>query len=475
MPDNVSMKKAVAWTALAKYSTAVLGVLFSAILSRLLTPNEYGTVAVINIFVVLFTLFCDMGFGAAVIQDKGMTEKQTNDIFSWTVYLGFILQFLFILASFLISWIYEDSIYIPLGAILSCSLFFGATNMIPNAMMLKQKRFKTIAYRTILCQITTALFTIFLATRGLGVYALVLQNLLSNLLIFIWNELTVRLKFLCQPEFSSIRRIWGYSVYQFLTHLLNFFNRNLDSLLIGKFFSKADLGQYNKSYTLMQMPISYIPGVLGPALHPILSEHQNDPKYIYDRYLGILKILSIVGCFLTCLLYFNSEEIVILLFGDQWYAAILPFKILALSVWPQLLINTIGPIYQSIGNTKLMFKSGIIIGPMIIAFIIIGCIFGSINTVAICVTIAYFLNFLVAFIIMVRYGFNESVSSFFLSFYHELIFFSVMISVTFLPFNIGNLLLSFVVKIAFLTAVFFILLLSTKQYKIFLPLFHLNK
>jgi len=470
MSNDVSMKKAVAYTAMAKYTTAILQLVFAAILSRLLTPEQFGTVAVINVFIVFFQIFCDMGFGTAVIQDKGLTERQTNHIFSWTVYLGFALMLLFIGASFPIAKIYEDSIYVPLGIILSVSLLFNSLNMIPNAVMLKQKQFKSIAFRTILSSIAASLFTIVLAFKGLGVYALVLQAVFTSLFIFLWNELSVKLKFCLKPEFSIIKRIWGYSVYQFLAQLLNYFNRNLDSLLIGKYFSKADLGQYNKSYHLMQLPITYIPGVIGPALHPILSEHQNDPQYIYDAYMRVLKMLSLVGCFITVLLYYTGEELVLILFGDQWHLAITPFKLLALSVWCQLLINTVGPIYQSLGNTKLMFTSGLIVGPMIIGFIVLGCVMGSIVSVATCVSIAYVFNFFFCFFILIKYGFHMSLRDFFCSFIPDLIIISILMTVTLIPLQIDNLVLSFIAKSLILSSVYIIMLIITKQHKPFLQM-----
>lgn len=464
------MKKAVAWTAIAKYTTAVLQIVFAAILSRILTPEEYGTVAVINVFVVFFQLFCDMGFGTAVIQDRELTEKQTNDIFSWTVYIGLALQLLFIGASFPISKFYGDSIYIPLGIILSFSLFLNALNMIPNAVMLKEKKFKSITFRTITASIVASLLTIFLAFKGWGVYALVLQSLFTTLIVFIWNEISVRLKFDYKPDFASIKRIWGYSIYQFLSQLLNYFNRNLDQLIIGKFFSKADLGQYNKSYHLMQMPISYIPGVVGPALHPILAEHQNNPKYIYDAYLRILKILSLIGVFISVWLYYTGEEVVLILFGDQWHPAVMPFKILALSVWAQLVTNTIAPIYQSIGNTKLMFNSTIATSVLIISAIIIGCTSRNITTVATCVSVAYVLNFFLTYYILVKFGFKDSFWRFLSRYYLEVIFIVVLFLITLIPIPVGNIFLAFIIKTGVLALVYLLLLLLTKQHQLFISI-----
>lgn len=475
MVEEVSMKSAVFWTAIAKYSTAALQLIFAAILSRLLTPEQFGIVAIINVFVVFFQLFCDMGFGTAVIQDKSIPQKYTNDIFSWSLYFGLGLMVLFIGVSYPISIFYEDSIYIPLGVILSLALFLNAFNMIPNAIMLKEKRFKSIAYRTIISGIVSSLLTIALAFKGYGVYALVMQSVFSSLFILIWNLKSVRLCFNYKPGIASIKRIWSYSMYQFLSQLINFFNRNLDSLLIGKIFPKSDLGQYNKSYHLMQLPIAYIPGVVGPALHPILSEHQDNPKYIYTTYLRILKILSLIGCLISVWLYYIGEELIIILFGSQWYPAILPFRILALSVWFQLLTNTIAPIYQSIGNTKLMFKSIVYTCIVMISLIIMGCLMRNIVYVATCVAIAYFLNFFLTYFIIVKYGFKESFTSFLFTFWQDFLIYLIMISVTIIPIDINNYVVSVVFKSFLILLIYITLLRLTRQYNTLWSLIKINK
>lgn len=459
------MKKAVAWTAIAKYTTAALQLVFAAILSRILTPEQFGIVAVIGVFIVFFQLFCDMGFGTAVIQDKELSEKQINDIFSWTIYMGIGLMLLFVSASFPISIIYEDPIYIPLGAILSISLLFNALNMIPNAVMLRQKQFKSITIRTIVSSVVSSILTIILAIKGWGVYALVLQSVFTAILVFIWNEVSVRLRFSFTPSFSAIKRIWGYSLYQFLSQLLNYFNRNLDSLLIGKFFSKSDLGQYNKSYHLMQMPIIYIPGVVGPALHPILSEHQNNPSFIYNTYIKLLKLLSLIGCFVSAWLFFTGKEIMLLLFGGQWIPAIIPFKILALSVWFQLATNTFGPIYQSIGNTKLLFKNVVFSSIIIVSLIIVGCSLGNIRYVAICVSIGYVINYFVSFYILTKFAFKKNFGAFLRNFWQEVVIFAVLFALTTLPLHIDNLIISFITKTLIILTAYVILLIVTKQHK----------
>ena len=93
MKKTISIKKAALINAIAKYATVILQLVFTAILSRILTPKDYGVVAVITVFVVFFQLFANSGFGAGIIQNKELTEEDNNNIFSFTVYLGFFLLF----------------------------------------------------------------------------------------------------------------------------------------------------------------------------------------------------------------------------------------------------------------------------------------------------------------------------------------------------------------------------------------------
>ena len=182
--------------------------------------------------------------------------------------------------------------------------------------------------------------------------------------------------------------------------------------------------------------------------------------------------MSLIGCFVSAWLFFTGSELILILFGDQWHPAIVPFKILALSVWFQLSTNTFGPIYLSIGKTKLMFKGVICSTTIIVSSIIIGCVMGSIVNVAICVSIAYVLNYFVSFFIMVRYGFHESLRKFFYTFRHEVLFFAVLMGLAFIPLDIPNIVVSFIVKTAIMGGAYLIMLVVSKQHRYFLSLIH---
>jgi PST family polysaccharide transporter len=466
---DISIKKAAFLNAGAKYSNVIIQLIYNGILSRILTPEEFGIIAVINVFIVFFQLFADMGFGTAVVQDKSLTDDQTNDIFSFTIYLGIVLMLLFSALSFPIAAIYGDRIYVRLGLVLSLSLLFNAFNMIPNAILLKEKRFVAIAIRTVVVSIASCVLTIFFAKAGLGVYALAIYSVIHALSLFIWNEISAKCKFRICFRIGSIKKVWGYSMFQFGAQTLNYFNRNLDNLLIGKYFSATDLGYYNKAYTLTRYPVTYLPGVITPVMHPILSDHQNDKEYIYRCYLRILKFLSLLGCFGAMLCFFAGKEIILIAFGKQWESSVLPFQIMSLSLWMQILTNTTAPVYQSIGNTKLLFRSTVYNTILIISSIIIGVLMGSIVTVSICVSIGYILNFILSFGILVRIAFKKKLLDFAQCFWQEFVFFAVMLIIAIIwPFEIENLILSFAAKTIVFILVYCLLLVITRQHKVLL-------
>lgn len=464
MNKSNSIKYAIFMTAAAKYTTVIMQLGFTMILSRILTPSEYGTVGVITVFTTFFTLLSDLGFSAGVIQNKDLTDEDNTNIFSFSIYLSFILSLLFASLSYVIADIYNDDIYLTLCPILSLSVLFNSANMIPNALMMKMKQFKAIAIRTVVSSLVTSSVTVILALNGWGVYALCIQTLLSAVMMFLWNEFSLKLKFKIMPNFTSVKKILGYSIYQFCSMTINFFCRNLDNMIIGKIFPKAELAYYNKSYSLMMMPISYIPGVINPVLHPILSEFQNDKKTIYEKYLRLCILLSTIGFIVSSACYVFGYEIIYIMFGDQWDRAVFPFRVLSISLFGQLLTNTVGSIYQSIGDTKRLFHSVIITSTIILSCIVLGIIMGSIEYVSIMVSVAYVLNYFITFYILIRYAFGYSYIGFLKPLKYDFSLFVALIVIISLLSNIENSWINLSVRLTIYIVYCVLYLLPSKRY-----------
>lgn len=383
----------VFYTSIAKYSNIVVQLVVTAILARLLTPTDYGVVAVATVFIAFFNLLSDIGIGPAIIQFKNLTKHDLNQIFSFTVYVGIVLSIIFILLSWGIAEYYHNPVLVPVCQLLSFTILFYCINIVPQNLLYKRKRFKFVAFVTLFMHIITALLAIFLALMRFGVYSLVVQQITSVFFIFVVFYFQDKLRFEYKIDVIPLKKITSFSIYQFLFNVINYFSRNLDKLLIGRYIGLAPLGQYEKSYKLMMMPLQNISHAVTPVMQPIFSDYQNNLSEMAFKYKQIFVLLCYIGFPLSLLLFFSGRELILLFFGSQWEEAIMPFRILALSVGLQMLNGTTGSIYQSANATKQLFISGCWCAFfMISGFVISIWGWGTINAVSIGFVVAQIFN-----------------------------------------------------------------------------------
>ncbi len=477
---EISIKKAVLINAASKYLVILFSIIFNAILARIVTPNEFGVVAVMTVFTNFFGVLADMGIGTAVVQDKALSEHDINHIFSFTIYIGMLLSIVFMGLSVLISCFYSNNIYIPLGSMLCVSILFSAFNMVPNALLLKEKKFVSISIRTVLACITSSIIAIVLANNGWGCYSLAMQSIINNGVVFVWNYMGTCLKFILKIDFNSINKIKRYSCFQFLFSCVNYFSRNLDNLLVSKFMGESILGYYDKAYKLTLYPTNNLTHVITPVLHPILSDHQTNQKFIYDKYVEILKFLSLLGIFIMPVCFFCRNEIILLIFGDQWIESISCFGYLALSIWAQMLASSSGSIFQSLGNTKLLFVQGLITSGLTVLCILFGVISGDILFLSKLVALAYNINFFIVFYILISKGFKYRFLPFLKYFCENAIILLCMMAEGFtmdffLNLDSMNVCVRFVVKGILFLLLYCILLRLFNQHTLLLKYIHRKK
>lgn len=471
---ETSIKKSVGIIAAAKYSNAIFTLFANVILARLLSAEDYGIVGIVTVFITFFQLIADMGLGTGVIQNKSLSQADIENVFSFTFYVSAFLSILLCLASFLISYLFENGVYIYICLLLSISVFFYTYNMIPNAVLLRKKEFKKIGLRTIIVGVTSYSIAIFLASLGFKYYSLVAQAIVSSVLLFCWNYYNSGLKIQLVFKYASIKKIQNYSSYDFGFNIVGYFARNADKILVGKFLGSSSLGYYQKAYTLMLYPISYLTDVITPVLHPILSEHQNDIDFIYDKYMKIFKVLSLLGIFISTICYYASREIVLILYGNNWADVIPCIAFLGTSIWFQMTSSSCGSIYKSLGKTNLMFKSSLIYVPIQLLLIILGIFCGNIVLLSKYVALSYVFKFVIEYFFLIRLGFHKPMLNFYRMILPELVIVSCLVLMmeytsTHFLFESDDIWMSFFTKIATCICLYVFMLIVTKQYKLFYP------
>lgn len=408
LSNGLGMRGAAILQLGSKYMSMGAQVVITAVLARLIAPAEFGLVAIVTVFTGLFSLLSDMGVGSAIVQYRDLTDDDYGALFGFSVVLALGLTLGFCAVSPLVAIFYSDSRLVGLCCVASPTLFFSTLNMVPEGLMLKNKRFDRIAVRLVVATVVSGVAAICLALGGLGAISLVIQSVISSSIVLVWNLITIPVGNVSMHFIAPLRKIFSYSAFQFGFSLINYFSRNLDNILIGRFLGNDQLGYYDKAYKLTGYPMSAFSSVIGSVIQPYMAEHQDDPDVIFDCFMRVEKLLSLVGAAIAAIFFCASTEIIEVLYGPDWGPSIPVFAVLSISVYFQMMGNPSGGFFQSLGRTDYMFRVGLINTGITVVSLGVGLAGGSILTVAYGIGAAFCLHMFSVTYYLVWRGFGKS-------------------------------------------------------------------
>lgn len=447
---NQLIKKGLVYTFIGKFGNIVIMLLLDIILSRLLTPHVYGIVAILTVFIVFFQLLSDMGLGPAIIQNQLLGDNDIQGLFNFSIYVAFALAMIFGLMGIPLQSQYHIRNMAHYTWILSIAVFFYAAIVVPNAVLSKRKMFKIMNINSLLATACGGAIGVVIALRGGGVYALLINIIVTSSVVFLLNVTRASLKFTFSLSFSPIQKVFHFTINQLGFNIVNYFSRNIDELLIGKYLTESDVGSYNKSYRLLMYPASMLGGILNPVLLPIMSDYQDDVFAIKSLYLKVQGMLSDFIFPLSIFLSFSARSIIIVLYGNQWIDAIKPFEILSMSVWAQILNITAGTIFQVRNMTARLFMTGLMSAGLIITAIVLGIFQRSIVAIAFYLSIAFTLNTIIVLYMVMKDAFEDSILTILTKIYIPVVL-SMIMYVVFMNYNeyikINNMILDIIFKL----------------------------
>jgi PST family polysaccharide transporter len=444
------LSKGVFWIAVAKYSGIVIQLLITAILARRITPTAFGTVAIASVVLYFLDILSDIGIGPAVVQYKQLTKSHLNSLFTLTTYIGVLLTAMLYLLSSYISVFYDDVTLERVCQLMSIVIFFHSLNVVPYSLLRKEQRFRAIAFRSLFFRILSGCIAVWGAFHGWGVYALLVSPILTAIGFFCLCYIDYPLQFVLRMDKEAVKMVASFSFFQFAFSFCNYFSRNLDKLIIGKYFSMTQLGYYDKSYHLMMLPIQNVSYVIEPVLHPVLSTLQNDKRELKAKNQKLAVLISNISFPIGLMLYFCGAELIRIVYGGQWDAAVPVFRILALSLPLQMILSTNVPLFQAAGKTNHLFMSGILnTCCTVIGFFIAAYWGNSIEAVAWSWDITLTINFINTYLILHIFTLTESFTSFFKSLFPQCAnSIVVFIVVTYLIqlFHCDNIIVNLIIK-----------------------------
>ena len=175
----------VFYTALAKYSGIVISLVISAILARLISPDDFGIVAIATVLIAFFNLFTDIGISPAIVQHKELSKKDLSNIFMFTFWIGLLLSILFFFSAWFIAAYYVLGILLFICQLFSMNIHFASFNIVPNALFYRNKEYKLLALRSFQIQVIFGVLSIFPALTKAKFYPILITPVLSSIIIFI--------------------------------------------------------------------------------------------------------------------------------------------------------------------------------------------------------------------------------------------------------------------------------------------------
>lgn len=470
----MSVKKEIVngvfWIALAKYSGVFITIAVTAVLARLISPAAFGTIAIAMVILHFLNILADIGIGPAIVQYRNLTKKNLNDIFTITILVGLVLSLILYFVSEFISLYYKDDILHIICQCLCIVVMFNSLNVVPNGLMRREKRFRTIALRTLFFHFFSGILAVWAAFNGWGIYALLVSPVISSIGVFCVNFYNYPQRISLRIEKASVLTVSSFSIYQFLFSFCNYFSRNLDKLIVGKYFSMTQLGYYDKSYHLMMVPVHNISSVIEPVLHPVLASFQDNVSELKNKNIKLSQLIAYISFPVGLILYFCGSEIIRIVYGSRWDEAVPVFKILALSLPFQVIFSTVAPVYQAAGKTKVMFWAGVLNTFLTISgFFAATFIFGTLESIAWSWDITLFFNFINSYTLLHFFALSESPKSFFFSLIPQVVNSCLVFAASYILFSwivINNILLSLVVKSLFVILLTILFATNMKQYKL---------
>ena len=382
------------WNFGKQFCFQTIALVFGIVLSRLLLPEEFGLLAMVMVFSRFGNIFSDMGLSRALIHKREISPHDTSTVFWATVILGFLLAGLMAALAPSIAWFYEQPELTALVLVIALNFILNSLNIIPRTLLEKGLRFRFLFFIDATATVLSGLIAIGMALNGYGVWSLVAQIMFRTLFISIlfWLFHPWRPAAWCstgpplgvRPDMAC--RCWVPSS-------LNYWVRNADKLLIGRYLGEAELGYYNKPYTLMLFPLANITQVLAKVMFPSLAMIQDNKQLVKSAYLRVVRLVCLTTFPISIGVFVMAEPIILGLYGQQWVGSVEILRVLSLLGISQSVLALNGSIYQSQGATMLQFKWGLLFKLIIISAIVAGLPYGvmgiaiAYTAASLCITI----------------------------------------------------------------------------------------
>jgi len=321
MSEKLRVFSGLIWSGVEQLGSQGLQFVLGLLLARLLSPKDYGLIAMLMIFIAISQTFVDSGFSTALLRKNRPTQEDYSTVFWYNLISASVFYLICVLASTAIADFYNQPELKLLIIVLGISILINALGSVIRIVLTKEKKFKYQAISTVISVIVSGILSLSFALNGFGVWALVVLTLsrLSILNICLWWGSNWK------PSFTFSRLsffdLFGFSWKLLLSSLFDTIFSNINGLVIGKFFSAQSLGFFSRADQFQKLPSRIIFGIVHKVSFPLLAEHQDDLVSLRAIYKRFYRGVSFIIFPLMGLLALFSHQLIEIVLLKKWLPA----------------------------------------------------------------------------------------------------------------------------------------------------------
>lgn len=402
MAENLKDKavKGVFWSAIQKFGISIISFLSNIVLARLLTPDDYGCIGMLAIFIVISNSLILGGFVSALIQRKEVTSFDYSTVFYWNLIISILLYIVLFISAPYIAFFYKIDLLSNVLRVLGLTLIINGLSAVQTTILRRNMQFDKLAKINISSTTLSVVTAITFAFLGYGVWSLVIQQIALGVFnfIFLWSSTIWKPKM--EFSYQSLKEMFSYGSFLMLSELVNNLCDNVQGLIIGRKFSPSIMGFYAQAKKLEEVPTQSISQLVTQVTFPIYSRLQDDkPKLKYAEK-EILGIMNYVNYPLMALMIVLAEPLFGIIYGEKWLASVPYFQILCVAGLVNCMQSVNYQIVAAIGRSKKLFYWNFVKRGGGLAFMLFGLIWGVKGLLWGMVAgfyISYFINAMLAF------------------------------------------------------------------------------
>lgn len=347
------------------------------ILARILSPADYGINAMAMAVTGFAGIFLSLGLSTATVQRSDITHEQVSTLFWINAAIGLLITMVVAAMSPVVAWFYKAPEMKNVMLALSTMFFISGLAVQHAALLTRQMRFLSQSVINITALIGGIVIAIVTAKSGWGYWALIFNSLANITIVTVGNWVVCR-----WIPGLPVRSVGVGSMIRFGADLagfnfVNYFSRNLDNVLIGRYIGSTALGLYSKAYQLLMMPITNLRDPLTKVALPVLSRLQHEPDQYKEYYLKCVSLLAFVSMPLVVFMFVCSDQLIELLLGTRWLGASDIFKVLAVAALFQPVSGTTGMVFISMGRSRPYLVIGTVNAVLISVSFLVGLPWGA--------------------------------------------------------------------------------------------------